>query len=91
MRAYLVPSNSLQSHLPGPSVHRIFQARILEWVAISSSRASARPRDRIHLSCVSLHWQADSLPLSRLGSPIDGFSAISIQSNSDFCELISEF
>ena len=33
--------NSLQPHglysLPGSSVHRIFQARILEWVAISSS------------------------------------------------------
>ena len=29
-----------------PLVHRISQARILEWVAISSSRASSRPRDR---------------------------------------------
>ena len=31
--------------LPGSSVHRIFQARIQEWVAISSSRASSQPRD----------------------------------------------
>ena len=31
----------LQSH--GSSVHRIFQARILEWVAISSSRGSSQP------------------------------------------------
>ena len=30
--------------LPGSSVHGIFQARILEWVAISCSRASSRPR-----------------------------------------------
>ena len=29
--------------LPGSSVHGIFQARILEWLAISSSRRS--PRD----------------------------------------------
>ena len=31
---------------PGSSVHGILQARILEWVAISSSRGSSRPRDR---------------------------------------------
>ena len=29
--------------LPGSSVHRIFQARILEWVAISSSRDLPNP------------------------------------------------
>ena len=32
--------------LPGSSVHGIFQARVLEWVAISFSRASSQPRDR---------------------------------------------
>ena len=32
--------------LPGSSVHGIFQARVLEWVAISFSRGSSRPRDR---------------------------------------------
>ena len=30
--------NPMDCSLPGSSVHRIFQARILEWVAISSSR-----------------------------------------------------
>ena len=30
---------------PGSSVHGILQARTLEWVAISSSRGSSRPRD----------------------------------------------
>ena len=30
---------------PGSSVHGISQARILEWVAISSSRGSSQPRD----------------------------------------------
>ena len=40
---------------PGPSVHGILQARILEWVAIaiSSSRGCSRFRDRTHVSCVS--------------------------------------
>ena len=32
--------------LPGSSVHGIFQARVLEWGAISFSRASSQPRDR---------------------------------------------
>ena len=31
--------------LPGSSVHGIFQARTLEWIAISFSRRSSRPRD----------------------------------------------
>ena len=39
--------------LPGSSVPGILQARILEWVAISSSRASSWPRDQTHVSCVS--------------------------------------
>ena len=39
--------------LLGSSVHRISQARILEWVAISSSRGSSQPRDQTHVSCVS--------------------------------------
>ena len=38
---------------PGSSVHGIFQARILEWVVISYSRASPQPRDRTHVLCVS--------------------------------------
>ena len=35
---------------PGSSVHRILQARILEWVAIPFSRGSSQLRDR---TCVS--------------------------------------
>ena len=37
----------------GSSVHGIFQARILEWVAISFSKGSSQPRDQTHISCVS--------------------------------------
>ena len=39
--------------LPGFSIHGIFQARILEWVAISFSRGSSQPRDRILVSCIA--------------------------------------
>ena len=37
---------------PGSSVHGILQARILEWVAISSSSGSSWPRDWTHHSCI---------------------------------------
>ena len=37
----------------GSSVHGILQARILEFVAISYSRGSSRPRDQIQVSCIS--------------------------------------
>ena len=42
-----------QGSPPGSSVHRIFQARVLEWVAIFSSRGSSRPRDWNCVSCIS--------------------------------------
>ena len=54
---------------PYSSFHGILQARLLEWVAISSSKGASQPRDQTHVSCISLHWQADSLPLIHLGSP----------------------
>ena len=45
---------------PGSSVHGVFQARILEWVAISYCRGSSRPRNRTCLSCIGrqilYHW-----------------------------------
>ena len=37
--------------LRGFSVVGIFQARILEWVAISFSRGSFQPRDQTHIFC----------------------------------------
>ena len=38
---------------PSSSVHRILQARILEWVTVPFSRGSSQPRDRIWVSCVT--------------------------------------
>ena len=59
---------------PGSSVHGILQTRILEWVAMSSSRGSSRPRDRTlgHWGSHLLPWQADSLPLAPPGKPQRG-------------------
>ena len=38
---------------PGSSVHGILQARILEWVAMPSSRGSFQPRDHTQDSCIA--------------------------------------
>ena len=51
-----VVSNSLQYHglwPTGSSVHAIFQARILECIAISYSRGSSQVRDQTRVSSVS--------------------------------------
>ena len=47
------------------SVHVIFQARMLEWVAIPFSRGSSWPRDWTQVSCLA----ADSLLFEPLGKP----------------------
>ena len=76
-RAY-VPAKSLQScptlcdpmdcSPPGSSVHGLLQARILEWVAMPSSRGPSQPSDRTSVSLAPA-LQADSLLLSHQGSP----------------------
>ena len=48
----------MDGSLTGLSVYGTFQARILEWVAISFSRGSTWPRDQTHISWHLLHWQA---------------------------------
>ena len=51
--------NPVDCSPPGSSVHGILQARILEWVAISSLRGSSRPRDQTcNAGCPTL--QTDS-------------------------------
>ena len=50
--------------LPGFSIHGIFQARILEWFAISFSRGSSWPRNRTRVS-----WAAGRLFTEPLGKP----------------------
>ena len=58
----------MSDSLPGSSVLGIFQAKILEWIAISSTGGSSQPRDEPRLLGL-LHWQVDSLPLCHLGNP----------------------
>ena len=54
---------------PGSSVQGILQARILEQVAVLSSRESFQSRDQTRVSLCLLYWQAGSLSLVPLGKP----------------------
>ena len=60
--------NPMDCSLPGFSVHGIFLTRILEWVAMSSSRGSSQPRDQTCISCISC-IAGLSLPRSYQRSP----------------------
>ena len=48
LQSCLTLCDPMDCSLPGFSVHGILQARILEWVSISSSRRTSQPRD-LHL------------------------------------------
>ena len=48
----LTHCNTMDCSPPGSSVRGISQARVVEWVAISCSRGSSRPRDRTYVSCI---------------------------------------
>ena len=61
----LILCNPMGCSPPGSSVHGISQAGVLEWVAISSYRASSRTQG----SPVCPTWQVGSLPLGHLRSP----------------------
>ena len=69
LQSCLILCDPMACSLPGSSVREILQARILEWVAISSSRGSARPRDQTKSpAAAALH--SDSLALNHQGSPL---------------------
>ena len=53
--AQLCPTlcNPMDCSLPDTSVHEVLQARILEWVAMPSSRGSSQPRGRTQVSHIA--------------------------------------
>ena len=67
----LTHCNPIDCSLPGSSVHRILQARILEWVAMPFSRESSKPRNWTQVSRIAgrlfivwatqeaLHWSQE--------------------------------
>ena len=53
LQSYPTLCDSMDCSPPGSSVHRILQARILEWIAMPSSRGSSRPKDGTRISYIS--------------------------------------
>ena len=67
-RSCLTLHDPMDYSLPGSSIYGIFQARILEWVAISFSGRSSRPRDWTWVShiigrCFTI-WATREVPTS---------------------------
>ena len=65
VKAFPTLCDPMDCSLSGVSVRGIFQARVLEWIAISFSRGSFRPRNRTR----SPTLQADALPSEPPGKP----------------------
>ena len=61
--------NPMDCSLPGSSNQRIFQASILEWVAISYSRGYFLIQESNPCLWHLLHWQVDSFPAAPSGKP----------------------
>ena len=68
---------------PGSSVHGIFQARILEWVAIPFSRRSSQPRVRTQVSCIAGIFFTTEQP----ATPLVQFSLVA-QSYPTLCDTM---
>ena len=64
----------MDCNLSGSSVHGIFQARMLEWIAISFSRGSYRPRNRTRVSRIAggrfTIWATQRMALSNRTRPV---------------------
>ena len=60
-QSYLTLCDPVDCCPPASSAHRIFQARVLEWVAISYSRGSSQPKDQTQISCIGRRF----LPLGK--------------------------
>ena len=58
--------NPMDCSPPGSSLHEILQTRILEWVAMPSSKGSSQPRDWIQVSRIAdgffIHWATWEAP-----------------------------
>ena len=61
VQSCLTLSNPMDCSLPGSSVHGIFQARVLEWVAIAFSKGFPRPHQIISAGYVLILLQYQTI------------------------------
>ena len=84
--------------LQGFSVHGIFQASILEWIAISFSKGSSWPRDRTWVSCPAgrffTNWATrEYCPLKSVPTHapfLPTFTHVGNNQDQDFCQFDGE-
>ena len=69
LQSCLTLGDPMECGPPTSSVHGILQARIMEWVAMPSSRGSSRPRDGACVSYVSCTGRRILCHQRHLGSP----------------------
>ena len=66
--------NPMHCSPPGSSVHETFQARILQWVAMSFSRGSSQHKDWTQVSCTEgrffTNWAIKSLCIKIILIPV---------------------
>ena len=99
-QSYLTLCDHMDYSPPGSSVHGILQARILDWVAVSSCRVSSQPRDQTCISLLigrpffmtSATWEACqiivfSLFLNLLLTPYTSKDTVEIQLHFDFYSI----
>ena len=93
LQSCLTLCNPMDCSPPGSSVHGILLARILEWVAMPSSRGPSQPKDWTHISCVSCiagrfltHWATWEAPSPHAAAA--AAAAKSLQSSPTLCDPI---
>ena len=74
--------------LSGSYVHRILQARILAWVAISFSRGSSQPRDQTQVSHIAGRFFTVSATREAIMMVAAAAAAKSLQSCLTLCDPI---
>ena len=79
-QSYPILSDPMDYSLPGSSIHGIFQARVLEWVAIAFSalvarepKIHSRPRDFVG----NFSLQCGAIPCSRVAGELPSLASVS--------------
>ena len=74
-KSCLTPCDPMDCSPPGSSVYGLFQARILEWIVISFSRGSSRPRVQTRVSCIGRWILHHGATLTCMKCPQQGVEA----------------
>ena len=82
-RSSLTLCDPMECSLPGSSVLGIFQVRVLEWVAISSSRGSSQSRDWTCISCIADRF----FTTEALGKPLKIMLSLNFLRSLETCSI----